>query len=112
VSYSNEAKEALLGVEHDLLVEHGAVSEQVALAMAQGARNRLNADWGIGITGVAGPSGGTQEKPVGLVHWAVAGPGGAWARYRVFPGDRSIVREWSTNAALDLLRRRLLESRR
>jgi len=112
VSYSNEAKEALLGVEHDLLVEHGAVSEHVALAMAQGARNRLNADWGIGITGVAGPSGGTQEKPVGLVHWAVAGPGGAWARYRVFPGDRSIVREWSTNAALDLLRRRLLESHR
>jgi nicotinamide-nucleotide amidase len=112
VSYSNQAKETLLGVAHDLLVEHGAVSEQVAAAMAQGARNQLEADWGIGITGVAGPSGGTEEKPVGLVHWAVAGPGSSWADNRVFPGDRSIVREWSTNAALDLLRRRLLESHR
>ncbi len=108
VSYSNEAKESLLGVAHQVLVEHGAVSEQVALAMAGGARERLGTDWGIGITGVAGPSGGTAEKPAGLVHWAVAGPGGALAQHRVFPGNRSIVREWSTNAALDLLRRRLL----
>jgi nicotinamide-nucleotide amidase len=80
----------------------------VARAMAAGARDRLAADWGVGITGIAGPTGGTEEKPVGLVHWAVAGPKGVWAKSRVFLGDRTIVREWSLNAALDLLRRRLM----
>ena len=107
VSYSNEAKEMMLGAAPELLLEHGAVSEEVARAMAEGARERLGADWGIGVTGVAGPSGGTEEKPVGLVHWAVAGPGGLWTKQRVFLGDRAIIREWSLNAALDLLRRRL-----
>jgi len=107
VSYSNDAKEGLLGVEHETLVAHGAVSEEVALSMAGGVRERLAADWGIGITGIAGPGGGTAEKPVGLVHWAVAGPTGVEARHRVFLGDRSIIRRWSVNAALDLLRRRL-----
>lgn len=109
VSYSNQAKESILGVPHELLVAHGAVSEEVARAMAAGARERFAADWAIGITGVAGPTGGTPEKPVGLVHWAVAGPGGTEARHRVFPGNRAIIREWSANAALDLLRR-LLEA--
>jgi nicotinamide-nucleotide amidase len=108
VSYSNEAKEQLIDVPHELLVEHGAVSEEVARAMAEGVRARFGSDWGAGITGIAGPTGGTEEKPVGLVHWAVAGPGGVWAKHRVFLGDRSIVREWSLNATLDLLRRRLL----
>ncbi len=61
-----------------------------------------------GITGIAGPTGGSAEKPVGLVHWAVAGPGGVQSRHRVFLGDRAIVREWSLNAALDLLRRELM----
>ena len=107
VSYSNDVKEHQLGVPLDVLVEYGAVSEEVARAMASGVRTRLAADWGIGITGIAGPTGGTQNKPVGLVHWAVAGPGGVWAEHRVFPGDRSVVREWSLNNALDLLRRRL-----
>ena len=107
VSYSNDVKEHQLGVPLPVLVEHGAVSEEVARAMASGVRIRLAADWGIGITGIAGPTGGTEDKPVGLVHWAVAGPGGVWAEYRVFPGDRSVVREWSLNSALDLLRRRL-----
>lgn len=107
VSYSNEVKEHQLGVPLDVLSDHGAVSEEVARAMASGARQRLGADWGIGITGIAGPTGGTEDKPVGLVHWAVAGPDGVWARHRVFPGDRSVVREWSLNSALDLLRRRL-----
>lgn len=108
VSYSNDAKERMIDVPHDLLVEHGAVSEKVARAMAEGVRARFGSDWGAGITGIAGPTGGTEEKPVGLVHWAVAGPGGVWAKHRVFLGNRSIVREWSLNATLDLLRRRLL----
>jgi len=107
VSYSNDVKENQLGVPLDVLVEHGAVSEEVARAMASGARSRLAADWGVGITGIAGPTGGTEDKPVGLVHWAVAGPDGVWAEQRVFPGDRSVVREWSLNSSLDLLRRRL-----
>ncbi len=110
VSYSNQAKESILGVPHELLVRHGAVSEAVARAMAAGARERLGADWAIGITGIAGPTGGTPEKPVGLVHWAVAGPGVARTAQRVFPGNRSIIREWSANAALDLLRRLLEDS--
>lgn len=108
VSYSNEVKEHQLGVPLAVLVDHGAVSEEVALAMASGARERLGADWGVGITGIAGPTGGTEDKPVGLVHWAVAGPGGVWAEHRVFPGDRTVVREWSFNRSLDLLRRRLI----
>jgi nicotinamide-nucleotide amidase len=108
VSYSNEAKEQMIDVPHDMLVEHGAVSEEVGRAMAEGVRERFGADWGAGITGIAGPTGGTEEKPVGLVHWAVAGPDGVSAKHRVFLGDRSIVREWSLNATLDLLRRRLL----
>ena len=111
VSYSNDAKENLLGVPHDTLLAHGAVSEEVARAMAEGVRRRLSADWGVGITGIAGPTGGTEEKPVGLVHWAVAGPDGTEARHRVFLGDRPIIRQWSVNAALDLLRRCLLEDR-
>jgi nicotinamide-nucleotide amidase len=108
VSYSNEAKENLIDVPHEMLVEHGAVSEEVARAMAEGVRARFGSDWGAGITGIAGPTGGTEDKPVGLVHWAVAGVGGVWAMHKVFLGDRQIVREWSLNATLDLLRRRLL----
>ncbi len=107
VTYTNQAKEDLVAVPHAMLVEHGAVSEQVARAMAQGARRRFDSEWGVGITGVAGPSGGSPEKPVGLVHWAVAGPHGVWARHQVHPGDRSQVRRLSAIAALDLLLRRL-----
>jgi nicotinamide-nucleotide amidase len=108
VTYSNDAKERLIGVPHETLLEHGAVSEEVARSMAEGVCRRFGADWGIGITGIAGPTGGTDEKPVGLVHWAVAGPDGTSARHRVFLGNRSIVRQWSVNAALDHLRRRLI----
>ncbi len=107
ISYSNEIKESLVGVPHDVLLEHGAVSEPVARAMAQGAQKRCGTDWGLGVTGIAGPSGGTEEKPVGLVHWAVAGPSAVVSKHRVFPGDRSIVRQWSVNVVLDLLRRQL-----
>jgi nicotinamide-nucleotide amidase len=110
VSYSNDVKEHQLGVPLDVLVAHGAVSEEVARAMATGARTRLSADWGVGITGIAGPTGGTEDKPVGLVHWAVAGPDGLWADQRVFPGDRAVVREWSLNSALDMLRRRVVDT--
>jgi nicotinamide-nucleotide amidase len=108
VSYSNELKERLLGVPHELLVDHGAVSEPVARGMARGVRERLGAAWGVGVTGVAGPGGGTMEKPVGLVHWAIAGPAGEWAGRQVFPGSRDVVRRWAVNAALDSLRRRLI----
>jgi nicotinamide-nucleotide amidase len=112
VSYSNDVKERFLDVPHDTLVAHGAVSDEVARAMAAGVRKALKADWSIGITGIAGPGGGSAEKPVGLVHWAVAGPQRIESRRRVFLGDRSIIRRWSVNAALDLLRRCLLETAR
>ncbi len=107
ISYSNQAKEEMVGVPQELLIEHGAVSESVARAMAEGVRKRFGTDWGLGVTGIAGPSGGTDEKPVGLVHWAVASPDGVAARHREFPGDREIVRQWSVNVVLDLLRRKI-----
>jgi nicotinamide-nucleotide amidase len=109
VSYSNEVKERQLGVPVDLLIEHGAVSEQVAIAMAVGVRDRLDADWGVGITGIAGPGGGGEEKPVGLVHFAVASPESVVPQHRIFPGSRASVRLWSVHSTLDLLRRRLIE---
>jgi nicotinamide-nucleotide amidase len=111
IAYSNRLKEELLGVPCDALLAHGAVSGEVARAMAAGARQRLQADWAVGVTGVAGPGGGTADKPVGLVHWAVAGPEVLQDHRRVFMGDRGIVREWSANAALDTLRRLLNEDR-
>jgi nicotinamide-nucleotide amidase len=107
VSYSNAIKERLLGVPRATLEACGAVSEEVARTMAAGARERLQADWGVAITGIAGPGGGTAEKPVGLVHWAVAGPGDVAHRQAVFGGGRDAVRRWSVNSVLDLLRREL-----
>lgn len=103
VAYANEVKTAQLGVEPALIAEHGAVSEPVALAMAQGARARLDADFGVAITGIAGPGGGTAEKPVGLVWIAVAGPAGARVRRFDFPGDRGAVQARATVSALGLL---------
>jgi nicotinamide-nucleotide amidase len=107
VTYTNEAKEDLVAVPHELLVEHGAVSAPVAKAMAEGVRKCFAADWGISVTGIAGPGGGTAEKPVGLVHWAVAGPSGVEARHRVFSGDRSSIRRQSAASVLDQMRRQL-----
>ncbi|HEV8632277.1 MAG TPA: competence/damage-inducible protein A [Thermoanaerobaculia bacterium] len=109
VAYANGVKEGVLGVPAETLREHGAVSEPVARALAAGARRVTGATYGIGITGVAGPDGGSDEKPVGTVHVAVAGPAGD-LRHRLvrFPGDRQAVRWQSAQLALELLRRELL----
>lgn len=107
VAYSNDVKARLLGVPAGLLEAHGAVSEPVARAMAEGARRAGPAEWGVGITGIAGPSGGTPEKPVGTVHLALAGPAGTEAVARHFRGDRERIRRFATWEALDLLRRAL-----
>jgi nicotinamide-nucleotide amidase len=110
VSYSNEAKVDLLGVDAALIAAHGAVSEPVAIAMAQGALNRFEADTAVGITGIAGPGGGTAEKPVGTVCFSVALAGREpVVRTLRLPGDRTDVRERATTVALHLLRRELLE---
>ncbi len=108
VAYSNEVKVALAGVPAELIERHGAVSPEVAAALAEGARTRLGADVGVGVTGVAGPGGGTSEKPVGLVCLAVAGPGEAsLTRTVTLPGGRVDVRDRATTVALHLVRRAL-----
>jgi nicotinamide-nucleotide amidase len=113
VTYSNALKTGLLGVPESLLAEHGAVSEAVARAMAEGARRRLGADWAVAITGVAGPGGGSDEKPVGTVDLAWAGPDGETVhRRRRFLGDRDRIRRLSALTALEWLRRRLLSGPR
>jgi nicotinamide-nucleotide amidase len=112
VSYADRVKEELLGVPAELLAAHGAVSEPVARAMACGVRRRLGATWGLAVTGIAGPAGGSADKPVGTVHLALAGPGegdeAVSHRGVRFPGDRERVRWMSTQLALEMLRRRLL----
>jgi nicotinamide-nucleotide amidase len=108
VAYSNEAKTRTLGVEPVLLLEHGAVSGVVAEAMAEGIRKRAKTDFGLSITGIAGPGGGTEEKPVGLVYIALAMESGTEHRKLNLPGDRHLVRWRASQAALDLLRRRLM----
>lgn len=100
IAYVNEAKERLLGVPHELLVEHGAVSEPVAAAMARGAARALDADCGIGISGIAGPGGGTDAKPVGTVCYAASTPETSVVTTRVFSGDREAVRRRSGQAAI------------
>lgn len=110
VAYSNEAKSALLGVDAALLAAHGAVSEPVARAMAEGARARFGSTFAAAVTGIAGPDGGTPEKPVGLVHFAVASARGTSAKALNFTGNRSDVRKRAAFAALALLRRALAEA--
>jgi nicotinamide-nucleotide amidase len=108
IVYSNEAKAALAGVDPALIERVGAVSEEVAEALADGARTALGADVGVGITGVAGPGGGTERKPVGLVCFSVAGPHGARiTRAMRLPGGRADVRDRSTTVAMHLVRRLL-----
>ena len=110
VAYANEIKQAELGVPADLLAEHGAVSPEVAEAMAKGARARLGVDVAVSVTGIAGPDGGTEEKPVGLVYLHAEGPGGGVGREFSFPGDRPSIRARSAVGALHLVRRLLMES--
>jgi nicotinamide-nucleotide amidase len=107
VTYADVAKRKLLGVPADLLAAHGAVSEPVARAMADGARAATGATYALSVTGIAGPGGATAEKPVGLVYVGCAGPEGTPVRRHEFPGDRATVRGWSVVAALHLLRRTL-----
>lgn len=109
VSYANEAKTNVLGVAANLIEEHGAVSQEVAEAMAAGALRRFDADTAVAITGVAGPGGGTKDKPVGTVWFSVMLADGATLTRRVqLPGQRSDIRERSTTVAMHLLRRVLL----
>jgi nicotinamide-nucleotide amidase len=108
VTYSNDSKTRLLGVEPILLLEHGAVSGPVAEAMAAGIRSRAATDFSLSITGIAGPDGGTEEKPVGTVFIAISSEAGTEHRRLKVPGDRNLIRWRATQAALDLLRRRLI----
>lgn len=110
VTYAYDAKRSLLGVTREALDDHGAVSEPVARQMARRVRDRSDTTWGLSVTGIAGPSGGTEEKPVGTVYLGVAyadewGSGGSYATVerRVFDGDRRAVRERAAARALDLL---------
>jgi nicotinamide-nucleotide amidase len=108
VTYSNDAKHRWLGVPEELIERHGAVSAEVAAAMASGARSRCAADVGVAVTGIAGPGGGTPAKPVGLVYAAVDGPdGGATEELRLV-GNRAQIRMRTTMRVLDLVRRYLL----
>jgi nicotinamide-nucleotide amidase len=103
VSYANSVKEAQLGVPPNVLAAHGAVSRETALAMAHGARERLGVDVAVSVTGIAGPGGGTEGKPVGLVYLCASGPGGDRARDFVLPGDRESIRLRAAVGALHLL---------
>ncbi|HEY2861688.1 MAG TPA: competence/damage-inducible protein A [Terracidiphilus sp.] len=108
VVYSDELKTAFAGVPAEMIEEHGAVSEEVARALAVGIRERTGATIGLGITGIAGPTGGTDAKPVGLVYIAVSDPQRTDVLERTFRGSRQRVREWTAHQALDLVRRRLM----
>lgn len=108
-AYANRVKEQMLGVPASLLAEHGAVSEPVARAMAEGARARVGSTWALSTTGISGPDGGTEEKPVGTVWIACAGPEGTEAHEFVFPFDRQRNRQVTVQMAFDWLRRTLLE---
>ncbi len=103
VAYANSAKASLLGVPQAVLDNPGAVSEGCAIAMAEGARRVFGADLAVATTGIAGPSGGTARKPVGLVYIAVSGPGGTGVTEHHFPGDRFAIIAAATTTALELL---------
>jgi PncC family amidohydrolase len=106
-AYSYNIKELILHVQHDTLYRHGAVSEQTAREMAVGVRRAFQADIGLAVTGVAGPGGGTSEKPVGLVYVALAAPDGEWVERYMWDGNRLENKEQSAEAVLGLLHRYL-----
>ena len=110
VTYANCVKERLLGVPHETLVTYGAVSEQTARAMAEGIVRESGADIGVGITGIAGPDGGTEEKPVGLVYISCCFKDDVTVEEYHFHGTRFEIREQAAFAALDLLRREILKN--
>ena len=109
VCYDNRIKRDLVGVPEELLVAHGAVSREVALAMAEGVRRAMGSEVGVSVTGIAGPTGGTAEKPVGTVHIAVASPLGCEALHAVWGHDREANKRASARAAIELLLRHLGE---
>lgn len=108
VAYSNESKTRLLGVDKKLIKEFGAVSQQVARDMARAVRHKAKTDFGLAVTGIAGPSGGTEDKPVGLVYIALADDAHTEHKKLTLPGDRELIRWRASQAALDMLRRRLI----
>ncbi|HEU5239878.1 MAG TPA: competence/damage-inducible protein A [Pyrinomonadaceae bacterium] len=108
VTYSNESKTRLLGVDKKIIREFGAVSQQVARDMARGVRHRAKTDFGLAVTGIAGPDGGTEAKPVGLVFIALADDAHTEHKRLMLPGDRELIRWRASQAALDMLRRRLI----
>lgn len=108
VVYSNQLKTELAGVPTEMIHRYGAVSREVAAALAEGIRYRCDSTLGVGVTGIAGPSGGTAEKPVGLVFHAVASDSGTEVEQRNFPGDRKRIRRFASTMALDMLRRKLM----
>jgi PncC family amidohydrolase len=110
VAYSNDVKRELLGVPAETLERHGAVSAETAAAMAEGARTALGAGVAVSVTGVAGPGGGSPEKPVGLVYFHAAGPEGSLAAEFTVPADRATIRARATVTALHTLRRLLLQN--
>src|SRR5438105_3383415 len=108
VTYSNESKTRLLGVDKELIREFGAVSQQVARDVARGVRHRAKTDFALAVTGIAGPDGRTQEKPVGLVYIALADDAHTEHKRLMLPGERELVRWRASQAALDMLRRRVI----
>lgn len=111
IAYDNEAKASVLGVSEELLAKQGAVCEGVALAMARGVRRLLGSDVGLGVTGIAGPTGGSADKPVGLTYVALAGPGDvARCERHIWQGEREHNKEQSATAALEILRWYLMTS--
>lgn len=112
ITYSNEAKMRTLGVPEQTLADHGAVSAETAEAMASGVRKYAGSDYGISVTGIAGPDGGSEEKPVGTVYIGYADAEKARSVKFTFPGDRYLIRWRSSQAALDYLRRQMIKARR
>ncbi|MBC7234360.1 MAG: CinA family protein [Chloroflexi bacterium] len=111
VSYANRIKRDLVGVSEELLIAHGAVSREVAQAMAEGVRRALRTEVGIAVTGIAGPTGGTPTKPVGTTYIAVSSPLGTVVQHHVWPHDREGNKRASARAALELLLRQIAEDR-